>query len=214
MLSWQGAPKADNVFQASSALEVASMFYKLSNATPDFTSWAKETKAYIDAHHFDKEPVLKQQEIKLREVFYNTFEDQVLNIEIDLDLQNYSTIQEKLFLEEFSADTFFSYTLFGENYAIIVPNIEEYQKHNISNEHIIAFSGGGDPVSLGVAELEIRPLSADQNKPLNIDGTDYWIMIGKINALTIWDMQRMNILLTSRDEPLTINEKLLDLYAK
>lgn len=214
MLSWQGLPQANTMFEASSSLKVASMFYKLSKATPNFTHWAKKSTAYIDAPHFDKDPVLKQQEIQLREVFYNTFTDQDLKIEIDMNLQNYSTIQEKMFLEEFSADTFFSYNLYGENYAIIVPNIEEYQQHEISNEEFMVFNDGKDQASSGIAELEVAPLSANNKRPLNIDGTDYWVMVGKINSLTVWNQDRTNILLSSRDEPMTTNEKLLDLYTK
>lgn len=216
MLNWQSAPHANSeaFFEPSSALKVASMFYKLSNATPDFTKWAKETVPYLEAHNFDKEPVLKQQEIKLREVFYNTFKDQKLNIEIDLNLGNYSAIQEKLFLEEFTDDTFFSYVLFGDHYAVIVPNIKDYQIHEISNQEMDNFNDNKSKRSSAIAEIEVTPISANNISPLDIDGQNYWVIIGELSGLTIWNTNRTNILLSSRSQPKDQNEKLLDLYAK
>lgn len=199
-------------FNAITSVEVASLFYKMTNQEPQFKKWAETSKAYHQAPEYDKEAILKQEEIRLREIFYNVFTDELINVQIQINMRNYSEIQEKLFFGEISADTFFAYGAFGENFALIAPGIEQYSSMSLSKEatESIEKQSGG----VAVAEFTLKPVRAEKSAPIPIDESDYWSILCEVAAFRLWNKDRTILFNGEYKDWYRPDSNLLDLYKK
>lgn len=203
---------AKKKFDAINSTEVASLFYKMIDKEPDFKAWASHSKNYKKAPDYDKEFVLQNEEIKLREIFYNVFVDELINVQVRITPENYSEIQEKFFFPEIGIDTFFAYGTYDRNFALIVPGIEQYSEISMPKEQAeeIKNSPGGLPV----IELTLKPVHAESAGPIEIDGREYWAILCEIGAFRIWDAHRTRLYWGDYQDWYHSDDNLLDLYKK
>ncbi len=202
-----------NNFDTITSLQVAALFHKLIKETPDFYEWASFTNEYQEAGSYESDLILQEQEVKLRELYYNIFTDELFNIQTTISLDKYSEKQKKLFLPEMSHETFFSYNAFGKNYAVILPEISRYKTIDIDPEpinHIQELTGTN-----ALMEIIFKVKAADDVEPMIIDGEPFWIILADIAQIKIWDANRHSVVWSKKAEWYSnTNEHLLDLYKK
>lgn len=205
--------KASSSIQPASSFQIASLYHKMVGATPDFENWAKYTDEYKEAKYYDEEAVLNEQEIKLKELYYNIFADEMISIQTSIPINEYSEKQQKLFLPTISVETFFNYHAFGTSYAVIVPGLEKFGTLDIpldDMKHILDVTG-----SNALLDLTLKPEIADNNEPMVVDGEDYWMILCKLAQIRIWDSNRQTVLWSYQaDWYDNSNTQLLDLYAQ
>ncbi len=208
-----GSLFAANGFSSTTSFQIASLYHKMIGATPDFEQWALYTDEYKNAQHYDAKIALQEQEIKLKELYYNIFADEMISIQTSISTQEYSEKQEKLFLSTISPDTFFNYHAFGQNYAVIVPGIEKYHEVSLSEEAIQKFR---DTSGLSaVLELTLKPEIADNVEPMIFESEEYWMILCKLAQIRIWDNDRQVVLWSEKaDWYDNSNTQLLDLFAQ
>ncbi len=107
-------------------------------------------------------------------------------VQINVQLDDYSTLQEVLNLSEFTAKTFFSYSIYGQNVAIIPKDIAKFSGIKITKiemDEMLAKAGGSEVK----AELLLRPAVADAKEKFAIGGTQYWLLLADIGEIRFWN---------------------------
>ena len=206
------AAKARNGFEATNAIEIASLFYKMTGQTPGFSTWASYSDKVEKAPEFDKQAVQAQEETRLREIFYNVFTDEMLNVQIRVDNRNYSDLQQKLFLPEVNEDTYFSYSIFGQYYALIVPDIARFNALDMPQDLAEKIQDMGGSYSR--AELTLKPVRAEKSAPIPIDGKDYWVILCEIAGFRLWDNDRERLFWSDYKDWYKPDNDLLELYRR
>lgn len=213
MLNWQSptnatSPTAPDPFKAIDAVGVASLFYKLAGSTPDFEKWARTSERYHKAPDYDKDIILDEIVMRLREQYYNTFVDEYLHIGSTVSLKNYSAHQEALFFDEIDENTYFSYSAFGEDFAIIVKNIDRFNKIDMPADLYALF----DNAQNARVEFTLRALHAETEEPLLLGQKYYWVVVCDIAQFRIWDAEKANSLFVENAPWYKDESSIKDLY--
>lgn len=181
--------QSHNKFAAVTPFEVMAIFYKMAGVEPDFLDLAEKSDAYTQAKAFDRDAIRIQERIRLQEVFYNTFPDQLVSVHVRLNKLEYSDLQKAFFVPEFSSATFFSYPIFDHNFVIIPQNIEYFHRWNIVPAHAHAIKQRENQGGF-LVELRIMPIRADTSGTIKIADTHRWMLLGRIEELHLWDNEQ------------------------
>lgn len=208
-LQWRSSVLADvqNPFNPVTSFEIASLFYKLCDATPNFKKWAENTDTYKETPEFDKKIVLSQEENRLREGFYNLDAKAPINLYFTVTLDQYSVLQRSFFFPNIDSSTYFPYAYAGEEYALFLPGVGRFAQIPISKE--IADRIMGEEVS---AEFTIIPEKADSKEPLLIHNKDRWVIIGKIAEFKLWNKSKTTLYFSERAPWYQPKNELVDLF--
>lgn len=190
-------------------------FYKLSSIAPDFDTWTERSPKLAEAQEIDKKTVFINEFNRLKTSYLNYKDDDLITVHARLPFSKYSELQETLFLDQLSAQTFFGFTAYGENIAIVPKAIERFSKMRMTqtkHQSIKQLVGNTDDL---IAEILLKPLYVDDQKPFVQEKTKYWLMLADIAEIRVWDANQENTLVwfhrSDWYEP-EINNELLELY--
>ena len=214
MLNWQTKPVANandtqNPFQSIDSVGVASLFYKLAGATPNFEKWAATSERYHKAPEYDKDLILDEIVMLLREKYYNTFVDEFIRVSTNVSLKNYSARQEALFFDEITNDTYFAYNAFGEDFALVVKDIDKYNKIDMP-ENLYELIREEQNARV---EFTLRPIRAETAEPMFMGDKHYWVIVCDIAQFRIWDNQKTHSLYTDNAPWFNDKSELSDLFS-
>lgn len=172
-------------YEASHPEKFLLAFNKIAGLQPDFLEWAAKSPFLDNAKESDHDAILSRENNRLSQAFsaFDAQEPLVANVKIRLD--DYSTLQEVLNLSEFTPKTFFSYSIYGRNVAVVPKGIDKFGKLALPKadmETMLAKSSGSDVV----AEILLKPVVADAKATFDIGGTAYWLLLCEIGEIRFW----------------------------
>jgi len=184
----------------STAEEVAITQHVLSADAPSATEWARHTKEYQEANDFDREAVLEDRRRAYIEKFTLFSKPETLVIGANIQLSSYSEVNKGFIIESFNDQTFFSYKFAGQDYAIVVPKLMDYQWMATDPETAkkITSSRVGSRGTVRMV-MEVDPKYADKN-PIELQGKSYRLLAGEVASISIYG-PRSDVVLWSRNSP-------------
>lgn len=171
---------------ASHPERVLLAFHKIAGQEPDFLKWAKLSPFLQKASANDQDAIVSREDNRLRQAWSTFDANQPLVVHTRIQFDDYSTLQEILNLSEFTPKTFFSYSLYNENIAIVPNGIAKFGKIHISKtqmEDMLKKAGGGAVT----AEILIKPVVADSKTPYMQDSIPYWLLLAEIAEIRFWN---------------------------
>jgi hypothetical protein len=160
-------------------------FHKIAGLTPDFNVWAKKSPFLRTANPADRDSIVNRETNRLQQAWNDFNLDDLLIVHTMIHLDNYSTIQETLILSEFTPKTFFSFSMYDENVAIVPQGMANYGKIPFTKtqmDEMLKKAAGGQIT----AELLLKPAVADPKTPFVQNGTSYWLLLAEIAEIRFW----------------------------
>lgn len=164
---------------------VVLVFHKVAGLEPDFLSWARTSPFLQDTKDIDRDTIVSREDNRLRRAYSELDLSDPLVIHTKIHLDDYSTIQEILHLSEFTPKTFFSFSLYGENVAIVPKGIAQFGTLSIGKsemDQMLEKAGSGQVT----AELFLKPVVADPKTPFMHNHTAYWLLLAEIGEIRFW----------------------------
>jgi hypothetical protein len=160
-------------------------FNKVGNLNPDFLEWAKQSPFLKTAKDIDKDAIINREANRLTQVYQTVQPDEQLVVHAKISLDNYSTIQEFLTLNEFDSRTFFSYNIYGQNVAIVPKGMNDFHRIKFSKAEMENLLKKANTSQIE-AEILLKPIYADVKAPFNRGGKDYWLLLADIGEIRFW----------------------------
>ncbi|NQZ14118.1 MAG: hypothetical protein HRT94_04740 [Alphaproteobacteria bacterium] len=193
---------AQSTFRASSADDVAMIFYKTGNSVPNFTKWVERTEEFNHTPWALREKKLQSEKLKLLKEYQeiDLTKDLIhvkIPIEISLEKQMHEEKEFHILALKFKGAEnidYFPYSFSGQHIAVIPTNLKDFRKTIISEEKYNSLSAlleKTDKASFN-SLLELQAYEADLTQPHDLDGIYQWILKTKIAIFTIAD-SRNNI---------------------
>ncbi len=161
------------------------LWYKMVGQTPDFMAWAKKSPFLKKAHADDYDTIVNNETNRLQQEWNEFDPTDMINVQVRINLNRYSTLQEMLTLNEFTPSTFFSFMMYDINVAIVPQGIAEFHKMKKSKAEMntmLEKAGGGQVT----AEILLKPIQADSKTPFRHNKLSYWLILGKIQEMRFW----------------------------
>lgn len=180
--------------QATHPEKLLLLYYKLSGKEPPLQAWVAQSPFLQGAIDSDKNVIMAREEARLKEVAAMQSPTDVINVHTKINLNNYSTLQGKLFLAEFNEKTFFNYSIYGENVAIVPQDIKNFSEIDIPKtqmEEILR----KNPRTEVTAEIILQPLHADKETPFVFENKNYWLLLARIAEIRFWSNATEPVLL-------------------
>lgn len=175
--------------KASSAQDVASVFYKLVGAKPNFEEWAQDTKLYQTALKQNKADVLAQEAINL-EIAYNALDLSNTAITVRTSLRGSVKNDRNPVLNlDFLAEgpLFFPYSHTGIDYALIAENIDKFREIPLGALEANYVRSKIPSENTLYMILKIKPYRADASEPITIQNSPYFPILGRIGSIQIYN---------------------------
>lgn len=170
----------------STAEEVAVTQHWLSGDAPSAEEWARHSKEYKDANDFTRQSVIEEKKQEYIQKFKLFSKPETLVISSNVKISRYSHENKGFVIESFNNETFFAYNFAGQNYAIIIPKLMDYQWVGIegTNAETIARQA---PTSGNVVNviLEVEPKTADKT-PIKLGDKEYRLMSAEVASISIY----------------------------
>ena len=180
---------------ATPAQTVAMVYHKMSNVPPNFKKWALMTKDYAAASKFDKVMVRDKKAAEFQAAFSLVSTTEAIVIRTPVYLSRYSFANKGFLIQSFREDTYFSYEYGGDAYAIVIPDLIEYQW--VGAEEAAA-KKIDDEAKLAKGSLKailyFEPKFADKSAPMTLDGKKYWLLSGKVRNIALYASDGKTIL--------------------
>ncbi len=193
---------------------VSMLFYKMSDTIPDFEQWARATQTYDQASRFDKLMVQEKLVDQLHEIFIQILEDEPIFVDARATVSKYSLSHQGFLIEDFSQETFFSFTHMGENFAVIPQGINDFQWINVDPELGKKMGKLFGPNNAADLQVVLTPISADAQTPLMLGGKKHWLILAKIDSVRVWDNDGEKILWKSGTVDVNRAKELMELFHK
>ncbi len=167
-------------------------FYRNSGRTPDFKRWSFLTDSARKAADYDRNVIALNEQVRLQTAFQNTDPAGYLVIDAPLDVSNYSSTQEVLFLPTFSGAGTLTQEVYGEKMAIIVKDLKRFEKLAMNNAQASLFynmlidSSSTKPDIPVFAEMVVRPSKTVFSKEGRIGKGDHYLFFVELAQLTLW----------------------------
>jgi hypothetical protein len=160
--------------------------YKLAKKEPSYEQWAPLSPNVEKADSANKETVQRNEMMRLKVGFDTLDITQPIVIQTKISLDKYSTLTGVMGLPEFNSRTYFKYSMYGQNIAIVPKDIVRFSKLQIDQNTINDFltKTSGNRELLG--EILIRPLVSDMNSPFVDEGYSYNLLMGDIAEFRLW----------------------------
>lgn len=160
--------------------------YKLAKQEPPYEKWAPKASTVSHAPATERDSVART-EMMREKVAFDTLDMTVpVIIQARLGIDKYSTLTETMGIEEFSDHTYFRFSSYGENVALIPKDITKFSRLNIPKMKMESFLTATNGNRDLLAEILIRPKIADMQHPFVADGVNYYLVMGDIVELRMW----------------------------
>lgn len=188
-------------------------FHALSNSEPNFTEWIEESAPYKTAPPEYKDEVFEKEALRLKWGMatydvssYIKMDFEVITI-VEPAGKNKPAVLKLYFLDEKEDYIPYFPFPFGDQWiALLVQGLEIFSRiplHEKELAHIKTFMPQNNTPYPAMLHMEIKPISADGEKPFQLDGVDQWLMMGDIASLR-FDM---------KDEATKTDKTLWEYYA-
>jgi hypothetical protein len=198
------------------SVDIGGIFYTKAQKDPDFRAWVREMPAVKEALDIDRAEIFRREYNRTVKAFREIKTDKDIYVVSKINFDEYSELQGIQIINAFSRETFFRYSAFGENFAVIPNNIHRFHTIAIDpkrRQEMIAKNAYGQTFRV---EVIVRIRHVDANKPMAINGQDYWLMLADIGAVRLWTDSDENPELLWRYKAdwfiIEDNQELLDLY--
>jgi len=172
----------------ASGRDVAIAYYLLLGQTPDFRKWAMQSDEYIKASDFDKEAVLDKKIKELRDIVrLFTMSDPII-IDTPVMLSEYQSGRQGFIVESFRDDTFFTFSYAGEDFAVVLPHLTDFQWIDVAGPAAqeISKARGTDKNASNMSMLiYVDPKAADHT-PMTLDGKNYFLISADIRNMALY----------------------------
>lgn len=176
----------DKSTRAATPLTVATLYHIIQQKQPDVAAWARETEAYKNAQGFDKNVVLDAEMARLRNELrlISPLEPVVVNTLVRLS--HYSDVTKGYLVDGLGAQTYFPYEFAGENYAIVLPQLVDYEWIGMEGKthEDIESALRGTTRSMRLS-IKLRVNYADNNSVI-LNNKPYKLLSGKILSLELY----------------------------
>ncbi|MGE4314090.1 MAG: hypothetical protein AB7E85_07460 [Pseudobdellovibrionaceae bacterium] len=184
------AAKAQLLDNATTSRDVAFTFYKLANKDPDFEHWASYSQEYATAMEETKDEVLSEEKLNL-ELSFQSFDPAYHDIVIrslvqgEVKTSGDAASLSIQFPEE--GEIFFPYDYAETYFAVIADKIDVLR--DIPLEPLEANYVRNKIPSDGklFMVLKLVPYKANGNKQASFYGEKYWMLLGKIGSITLYN---------------------------
>ena len=169
-------------------------FFQLIDAKPKYDFWVKNRLEYEEASRYERKKMLEDETARLKWGFenYNAEEDLITikaNIRVTTGRKEDGSryIYTRFVDDRHNRFPYFPYFYGTEAIAFIIQDLEKFSAVKLKPEEIpkvkqYFFSSA--PYE-AVMEMRIRPVSADSQGKLEVDGQLQWLMLGEIAYLKI-----------------------------
>ena len=161
-------------------------FYKLAGLAPNFQDWAAKSPFLKGvSSQDDAKVIINRESNRLSQAFSATGGDSVMVVHTSVLFDEYSTLQERLHMSEFTPLTFFSFDMYGQSVAVVPKDITHFSDIKITRaqmDEMLAMAGGGKVT----AEFILKPVVADAKTPFIREGRAYWLLLAEIAELRFW----------------------------
>lgn len=170
----------------STAEEIAITQHVLSADAPDPAEWAKYTKEYQASNDFDRQKVLEEKRKEYIQKFKLYIKPDALVVRARVQLSPYSELNKGFIIESFTNETFFAYSFAGQNYALVIPKLMDYQWIGIEKQDaeliINALSSQSKKINV---VIEVEPKFADKT-PIELQGKKYRLLGGEVVSISLY----------------------------
>jgi hypothetical protein len=169
-------------------------FNKKAGLQPDFLEWAKNSPFLKDSKEIDRDAIINRESNRLANTYMNFNADEQIIVHSKITLDNYSTLQEILSLKEFSPQTFFSFSIYNQNVAIVPKDISTFSTIKMPKQQMedMLKKSSGTTVQ---AEFILQASFADSKEPFVKDNKSYWLMLADIGEIRFWSLEETPVLL-------------------
>lgn len=167
-------------------MTVATLYHIMQRKQPDVAAWARETEAYKNAQGFDKNVVLDAEMARLRNELRLISPYEPITVNTLVRLSHYSDVTKGYLVSGLGAETFFAYEFAGENYAIVLPQLVDYEWIGMEGKkhEDIESALRGTTRSMRLS-IKLRINYADKNSVV-LNKKSYKLLSGKILSLELY----------------------------
>lgn len=183
-------PETDLSRKASSPEDIAFHFHRAASVKPDFVGLISNTPSFQKADKATQDIMLRDDVAVLEMGFHNFVPDANPII-----VRTKVTVKPVLgrqngFVVGFAGQTqnpqkpqnpiYFPYLWGGQNFAVLADGIEQFSFLPMKMDTASAMSGKINKDWSGTFIFELKPISADAQKPFTLDGVSQWLLMTKI----------------------------------
>lgn len=185
-------------------LEVALIYHKLLNVTPNFDQLAQYSPKLDNVGSFGRDALLAQEKSNLEHVFKNTKRDQLIVIEQTMAIADIDPQAERLSMKNLDGDTPFTFEVGDTTYGVFIRNTDFIDPIKGAFQKIPSWSSlinNYQSKRHVIVELLLRPRGADDTNFTTYDDRTVKPIITDLIDLKIIDPRfTNNMLLHKRDE--------------
>lgn len=202
-LSPAAAQDADSLPRVTIPLEVAMIYHKLINTTPDFQQLANYSPRLDKVGSFGRDALLAEEKSNLEDVFKKTRRDTLIIVRVPLAIDSYDSTAETISLKTLDGDTPFTFDVGNTTYGVFIRNASFVMP--VSAPYLSNTNWGNIQIlknvnRLALVELTLKPLGADDADFTTFDDQTVKPILADVLDLKIFDPQYTdNMLLHKRD---------------
>ena len=160
--------------------------YKLAKAIPNIDEFAKSSPRVKKAQDIDKSAVTISEYNRMSNRYNLLNPKTPITVHTQLELDEYSSLQDLIVFDELNDKTYFNYPVYGENIAIVPKKIQRFNRINISKSNAEEMFKKLNGRQFVRAEFILLPEYADRKTPFTKDAIDHWLMLAQIAELRLW----------------------------
>jgi len=159
---------------------------KLASQTPNLDQFAKASPFVQNAQEIDKSAMIFAEYNRIGNNFnlHDVTTPVIIHTRVAID--EYSSLQNMLVLDEFDETTFFQFGFYDHAVGLVPDQIKNFRQLSLSATSADRFFRKLSGQNHAMAEFVLIPFFADGNDPLDIDGTPYWLMAARIAEFRLW----------------------------
>lgn len=170
----------------STAEEVAITQHWLSGDPPSAAEWARHSKEYLEANDFSRQAVMEEKRQEYIDKFKLFTKPETIVISSNVKISRYSRENKGFVIESFNNETFFAYTFAGQNYAVVIPKLMDYQWVSIEGDNAARIEHWAPNSNNTVnVVLEVEPKTADKT-PIKLGDKTYRLMSAEVANISIY----------------------------
>lgn len=199
--------------EPTDAIHIAMLYEKLiSDRTPDFADWVRETPAFKKAELYQQPEILEKGKEDLANTYKLLSTAEPIVLEVKMQISAYSPVGKGFLVKYFNDLTYYRYTYLGNRYALVPNGVMAYTwlkaPKSFADEIMKETNNGRDAKLL----LTLIPQSADR-KPMILDGKPTRLMMAEVTKVELWSKDGTRVIWDDKmNAPTSTRSKLMNLY--
>ena len=166
--------------------QVGMIYFKMTEQEPDFRAWAMASPRVATAKIVDRNQTFISEYNRMKKAFRTFQPEDIITVHVELDISQYSDIQNLLVLDQFNERTYFSYNVYGTYYGIIPNGIEKFNLLRLTPMELRGIRELTGVQNTLNAEIVLIPRIADNEKPMTLNDRDHWLIMADIAEIRFW----------------------------